>query len=294
MLNFRRRSWQLARCLVTGASSGLGEALAEQLVKAGARVVLTGRSTKRLQAIVDRLIDEGSDPSRIVTIAADLTVEEDCQRLFDEIAGHFEGLDLVINSAGVGADGQFETHDPAVIRQVFEINVFALAEVCRRALPLLSLGSQPAMVNIGSIVARRGLPGRAEYSASKFAVSGLTEALRVEWRRFGIHVLQVNPGFTDTPFDQHIVASTARYSVSRHRRMSPEAVARATLRGVERRKREITLSWQGRLLVLVSTIAPRFVDWGFTRWLFSYFPDAPVLRRDQALTSASSGTRGPK
>jgi NAD(P)-dependent dehydrogenase (short-subunit alcohol dehydrogenase family) len=210
MLNFRRRSWQLARCLVTGASSGLGEALAEQLVKAGARVVLTGRSAKRLQAIADRLIDEGSDPSRIVTIAADLTVEEDCQRLFDEIAGHFEGLDLVINSAGVGADGQFETHDPAVIRQVFEINVFALAEVCRRALPLLSQGIEPAMVNIGSIVARRGLPGRVEYSASKFAVSGFTEALRVEWRRFGIHVLQVNPGFTDTPFDQHIVASTAR------------------------------------------------------------------------------------
>jgi short-subunit dehydrogenase len=294
MLNFRRRSWQLARCLVTGASSGLGEALAEQLVKAGARVVLTGRSAKRLQAIADRLIDEGSDPSRIVTIAADLTVEEDCQRLFDEIAGHFEGLDLVINSAGVGADGQFETHDPAVIRQVFEINVFALAEVCRRALPLLSQGIEPAMVNIGSIVARRGLPGRVEYSASKFAVSGFTEALRVEWRRFGIHVLQVNPGFTDTPFDQHIVASTARYSVARHRRMSPDAVARATLRGVERRKREITLSWQGRLLVLVSTIAPRFVDWGFTRWLLSYFPDAPVLRRDHALIAGPNEARGPE
>jgi short-subunit dehydrogenase len=284
----------MARCLVTGASSGLGQALAEQLVKAGAQVVLTGRSAERLQLIADHLIDAGCAPTRIITVPADLTVEYDCQRLFDEIAGRFEALDLVINSAGVGADGQFETHDPAVLRQIFELNVFALAEVCRRALPLLSHGIQPALVNIGSIVARRGLPGRAEYSASKFAVSGFTEALRVEWRRFGIHVLQVNPGFTDTPFDQHVVASTARYSVARHRRMSSEAVARATLRGVERKKREITLSWQGRLLVMVNTIAPRFVDWGFTRWLLSYFPDAPILRRDHALIPAPNGSRAPE
>lgn len=294
MLNFRRRSWQLARCLVTGASSGLGEALAEQLVKAGARVVLTGRSTKRLQAIVDRLIDEGSDPSRIVTIAADLTVEEDCQRLFDEIAGHFEGLDLVINSAGVGADGQFETHDPAVIRQVFEINVFALADVCRRALPLLTLGNQPVVVNMGSVVARRGLPGRSEYSASKFAVTGFTEAIRVEWRRFGIHVLQVNPGFADTPFDQHLVANTARYSVAHLRVMAPAAVARATISAIERRRREITLTWQGKLLIWVSTIAPRFVDWGLTRWLFKYFPDAPVLQRSSAGYAVSHSAGAPE
>ncbi len=280
----------MARCLVTGASSGLGQALAEQLVKAGVLVVLTGRSAQRLQDIVDRLTDEGCDPSRIVAFAADLTVAEDCQRLFELITSRFGALELVINSAGVGADGQFETHAPAVLRQIFEINVFALAEVCRRALPLLSQGVEPALVNIGSIVARRGLPGRAEYSASKFAVSGFTEALRVEWRRFGIHVLQVNPGFTDTPFDQHVLASTARYSVARHRRMSPEAVARATLKGVERRKREITLSWQGRLLVLVSTVAPDFVDWGFTRWLLRYFPDAPVLHRDGAIIPAPNRT----
>jgi short-subunit dehydrogenase len=132
----------MARCVVTGASSGLGQALAEQLVKAGAQVVLTGRSAERLQAIANYLIDEGSDPSRIVTIPADLTVGEDCQRLFDEITGRFETLDLVINSARIAADGQFETHDPAVLRHVFEINVFALAEVSRRALPLLS----PALV----------------------------------------------------------------------------------------------------------------------------------------------------
>ena len=225
----RHRSWNQSRCLVTGATSGLGRVLAEHLVRAGASVVLTGRSADRLCAVAQRLIEEGANPARLVTISADLTVQDDCQRLFDEVAGRFDALDVLINCAGVGADGQFETHDPTVLQQVFEINVFALADVCRRALPLLTLGNQPVVVNMGSVVARRGLPGRSEYSASKFAVTGFTEAIRVERRRFGIHVLQVNPGFADTPFDQHLVANTARYSVAHLRVMAPDAVARATI-----------------------------------------------------------------
>ena len=278
----RRRSWNGARCLVTGASSGLGKALAERLRPRRARVVLTGRSVERLQAAAQGLIDEGADPARIVTIPADLTIDEDRQRLFDQLAEHFEALDLVVNNAGVGATGQFESHDPAVLRKVFEINVFALAEVCRAALPLLAQGKQPALVNMGSVVARRGLPSRTEYSASKFAVTRLSQALRVEWRRFGIHVLQVNPGFTNTPFDQHAVANTARYTVARHRLMSADAVAIATLRAVERQKREIVLTWQGKLLILVDSMAPRFVDWGFSRWLFLHYPDSPILQRDHS------------
>jgi short-subunit dehydrogenase len=284
----RRRLWNETRCLVTGASSGLGQALAEHLARAGASVILTGRAADRLRLIAESLIEEGTDPERLVTVPADLTVEEDCQRLFDEVATRFDALDLVVNSAGVGADGQFDTHDPAVLRQVFEINVFALVDVCRRALPLLALGNQPVLVNVGSVVARRGLPGRSEYSASKFAVTGFTEAIRVEWRRFGIHVLQVNPGFADTPFDHHVVASTARYSVAHHRVMSAANVARAITSAIERRKRETTLTWHGKLLVLAGKIAPRFVDWGFTRWLLKYFPDAPVLQKSRVSSTISN------
>jgi short-subunit dehydrogenase len=270
------RSWDSARCLITGASSGLGKALAERLVRAGAHVVLTGRSAERLQGVARGLIIEGAEHTRVITIPADLTIEKDRQRLFDQVAERFQALDVVINSAGVGATGQFETHEPTVLRQVFEINVFALAEVCRAALPLLIRGRQPVLVNMGSIVARRGLPGRTEYSASKFAVTGFTEAIRVEWRRFGIHVLQVNPGFTNTPFEWNAVVNTARYSVAHHRVMAADAVAKATLRAVLCRKREITLTRQGRLLILIATLTPRFVDWGFGRWLRRYYPDAIV------------------
>jgi short-subunit dehydrogenase len=280
----QRRSWKDTRALVTGASSGLGRAIAEQLVHQGATVVLTGRSAVKLDAVSHELLQSGASPDRVVTIAADLTVEKDRQRLFDDVTTRFGSLDLVVNNAGVGATGQFDTHDPWVLRRVFEINFFAMAEVCRAALPLLSEGTDPAMVLMGSINARRGLPGRVEYSASKFAVSGFAESIRIEWRRFGIHVLQVNPGFSATAFDDNAVVKTARVSVAEWRTMPPEQVAAATLRAVERRKREITLTTRGRLLVLANRIAPRFVDWGLARWLLRHFPEAPTLRRKKSVT----------
>jgi short-subunit dehydrogenase len=241
-----RRAWNETRALVTGASSGLGQALAEHLVRAGATVLLTGRSVERLEAVVAGLRRDGAVPGRMMTLAADLTVDDDRQRLFSLARSKLDALDLVINNAGVGAAGQFETHDPSVLRQIFELNVFAMAEVCRASLPLLSAGRDPVMVTMGSVNARRALPGRAEYSASKFAVTGFTESIRVEWRRFGIHVLQVNPGFTDTSFDENALINTARVSVRHRRTMSPDYVARATMRAVERHSREITLSWSGK------------------------------------------------
>jgi short-subunit dehydrogenase len=242
-------------------------------------VLLTGRSNERLETAAAQLRAEGADPGRIIVQTADLTVDEDRHRLFEVARERLGGLDLVINNAGVGATGQFDTHDPTVLRQVFDINFFAMAEVCRESLPLLAQGQDPVMVVIGSVNARRALPGRTEYSASKFAVSGFTEAIRVEWSRFGIHVLQVNPGFTNTPFDENAVVNTARISVRDRRTMRPEDVAKATLRAIERHRREITLTWQGKLFVLTGKLAPRFVDWGLKRYVLKLFPDAPVHRR---------------
>jgi short-subunit dehydrogenase len=280
-----RRAWNETRSLVTGASSGLGRAIAEHLVRAGASVLMTGRSAHRLDAVVQRLASEGADASRMITIAADLTIAEDRERLFRLARERFGALDLVINNAGVGATGQFDTHDSSVLRRVFEINVFAMIEVCRESLPLLAAGRDPVMVTMGSINALRALPGRAEYCASKFAVTGFTESIRIEWRRFGIHVLQVNPGFTNTPFDENAVANTARVSVQQRRTMSPDHIASATLKAIEQYKRAITVGWQGALFVLTSKLAPRFVDWGLARWLLKHFPDAPVLQKGKAASS---------
>jgi short-subunit dehydrogenase len=276
------RTWARARCLVTGASSGLGRALAEHLVAAGARVILTSRSRERLDATARTLIAAGADPGAVPTMAADLTRPADRRRILAFAERRFGALDLVVNSAGVGAAGHLDTHDPTVLRTVFEINVFALIEMTRAALPLLRLGDRPTLVNLGSIAARRGIPGRPEYSASKFAVAGFTESIRAEWARFGIKVLLVNPGFTRTEFEQHLIVDTARYSVTHWRTMTADQVARATLRALDRGQNELILSTPGRLLLLVNRIAPRFVDWGFRRWTLHIFPDAPVPNRHRA------------
>ncbi len=272
-----RRDWKDARALVTGASSGLGRAIAEALVRRGARVVLTGRSEARLGEVAAALLRDGADPGRVIVVPADLTVPADRDRLFKIARERLGALELLVNNAGVGATGQFDTHAPWVLRRVFEINFFAMAEVSRAALPLLREGIDPVMLAMGSINARRGIPGRVEYCASKFAVSGFVEALRIEWRRFGVHVLQVNPGFSATPFGENALVDTARVSVASWRTARPEAVAAAALRAVEKKKREITLTARGRSLVLVNRFLPGLVDWGLSRWLLRQYPDSPVL-----------------
>jgi len=275
----RRRTYAGARCLVTGASSGLGRAMAERLAREGARVLLTGRSRDRLDAVVAGLIAEGVDPARLVAEPADLTDVDDRRRAVDRAAGSFGGaLDLAINCAGVGATGQFETHGPDVLRRVFEINVFALAEVTREVRPLLALGDGPALLNVGSIVARRGLPGRVEYSASKFAVAGFTEAIRAEWARFGIRVMLLNPGFTATEFEANLVADTARVKTTSRRVMTADRVADLALRALLRGKDELTLTPSGRLLLAVNRLLPRLVDRGLDRYIRRLFPDGVADR----------------
>jgi short-subunit dehydrogenase len=257
-----------ARCLITGASSGLGRALALELAQAGSRLVLTGRNAERLeQTRLQAIHDNGANPDSLLTVVADLTIPEDRAELFarsDRFLG--DALDLVVNAAGVGAYGRFESHDPEVLRRVFEVNVFALAEVCRLALPRLRRGNRPSLVNFGSIVARRALPGRSEYSASKHAVAALSDSLRAEWAIDRVRVLLVNPGFTATAFESNVLVDTAYVSTSHRRTDTPDRVARATLDAVVRGRNEIDLSLTGRLLLRVNRLSPGFVSWGLARW----------------------------
>lgn len=286
----RRDTFEGVRCIVTGASSGLGRAIAEHLARAGARVLLTGRDAARLDEVIAGLIAAGVDRDKLRAVPADLTTQEGRAAVFAESDAWFAGaLDILVNSAGIGAPGHFETHEPDVLRKVFEINVFALAEMCRLSLERFLEGDQPSLLNVGSINARRALPGRPEYSASKFAVAGFTEAIRSEWAKYDIHVFLLNPGYTDTPFAQNAIVDTAKFSVAKMRRMqTADQVARAALKGLRRGSNEMVLSPPGRALVLVNRIMPRFVDWGLKRWTLRLFPDAPANQKRRKPQSPSS------
>ena len=165
-----------------------------------------------------------------------------------------------MNNAGVGAIGPFETADPQRVRRLMEVNFFALVEMTRAALPLLKQGRRPIIVNISSILGRRGVPYNSEYAASKFAVHGFSESIRAEFFAAGIDVLVVSPGTTDTEFFDQVLESKGGPKWPEHTAVTAETVARATVRAIRRGSHEITPYLWGKVLVLLNRVSPWLVD----------------------------------
>jgi short-subunit dehydrogenase len=200
------------------------------------------------------------------------------------------GLDILVNNAGIGATGHFADVSPERMRKIMEVNFFGLTETTRVFLPLLMKGNRPAIVNISSIAGKRGIPARSEYSASKFAVQGFSEALRAELAKDGIDVLVVCPSLTQTNFSQNMLEQKALVQLDHLRGMTAEQVALATLCAIERGKNEVCLSFKGKLIVLVSRFFPRFADWVTRRKVRSLFPQE-IAARQQKKAAAAAGQR---
>jgi short-subunit dehydrogenase len=174
------------------------------------------------------------------------------------------------------------------LRQIMEVNFFGLTETTRAFLPLLKKGSKPAIVNISSIAGKRGIPARGEYSASKFAVQGFSEALRAELAKDGIDVLIVCPGLTQTNFSRNMLAQKARVKLDHLRGMTSEQVADAALRAIERGNNETILTLQGKLMVLVSRFLPRLADVISRKKVRSLFVEEMAARRQRRGELAAS------
>ncbi len=251
----RRRIHGL-RGILTGSSSGIGSALAANLVRDGARLVVVARREQRLRELCDSL--KGS-PGEIIPLVGDLIDATIQQESIDHAIEMLGGLDLLINNAGVGAMGQFADASPERLRQVMEVNFFAAVELTRRALPALRKGVSPIIVNVSSILGHRGVPGCAEYCASKFALEGFSQSIRAELAREGIDVLVVSPARTKTEFfDRAIDANGTPWPSIRG--MSSEAVARRIVRAIRRGQHQLIISLGGKSLVWVSRLFPGIVD----------------------------------
>jgi short-subunit dehydrogenase len=245
------------RILITGASGGIGRRLAERAAVAGARLVLAARSADRLEELARDLSARGADA---LPVTADVTSEADRRRLLDAAVERLGGLDVLVNNAGVASFGHFADSSEAVLRQVMEVNFFAPAELIRRAAPILMEGRQPAVVNVASMCGRRGLPAWSEYSASKFALCGLTEALRGELARFGIDVLLVVPGLTRSDLGRNLLRNAGRMKIDFEAGMPPERVADAVLAALRRNRTETVLGREARWILRVNRFLPRLVD----------------------------------
>src|SRR5437879_4336055 len=146
------------------------------------------------------------------------------------------------------------------MRKVMEVNFCAAVDMIRAAIPALTLGNQPAIVNIASMCGRRGMPAWPEYSASKFALCGLTEALRGEMARFDIDVLLVLPGLTRDGMSRHLIRSAGRANIAFDEGMPPERVAAGILAALRRNRTETVLGRDARWMLRVNRFFPRLVD----------------------------------
>src|SRR5260370_1136074 len=230
-----------SRMLVAGASQGIGQALAEESARRGAQVLAVARNETLLQEFAARTKARNLS---LHVLAGDVTNPQDRQRMAEFVQSRFGGLDVLVNNAGIGTTGHFAEVSPERLRKIMEVNFFSMTELIRVFLPMLKKGHQPAIVNISSVAGKRGIPARSEYSASKFAMQGFSEALRAELAKDGIDVLVVCPGLTQTNFSRNMLEQKARMPIDHMRGMSPEKVALASLRAIEHGRHEVCLTVQ--------------------------------------------------
>jgi short-subunit dehydrogenase len=284
-----RRSLPGLRVLVTGASQGIGRALAVTAASRGMRVIAAARSQPLLADLAATVRAAGGV---IETVEADVTDPHGRRRMIDSALQHFGGLDVLVNNAGIGATGHFADASAERLRKIMEVNFFGLSETTRACLPLLKQGKTPAVVNISSIAGKRGIPARSEYSASKFAVQGFSEALRAEVDKDGVDVLVVCPGLTQTNFSQNMLEQKALLQMDHLRGMTAEDVAAATLRTLETGRHEVCLTLGGRMLVLVSRFFPRLADRIARRKVRGLFREEIAARRQGSPVRQSMPNHG--
>ena len=269
--------------VITGASSGIGLTTAEMAAEAGARVVLSSRNEDDLRRAADGIRASGGRATFVVADVADAAAVDEIGR---RAIGEFGGIDTWVNNAGLALGGRLEEMPLADKRRLFDVNFWGVVHGCRTALPHLKKQGG-ALINIGSIVSDRASPLLGIYSASKQAVKGYTDALRMELEeeRVPIAVTLVKPSAINTPFIEHAGNYMEVEPEFPPPVYAPEVVARAILRCAERPTREITVGGAGRMITAMGQVAPRLTDvYMESAWFDQQKSDRPARRHpSQAL-----------
>lgn len=247
--------------IITGASSGIGKALATEFASRGANLVLAARQYVTLCEIAQDLQQQYN--IKAVAVQCDVAVETDCEHLIKQAITTFGKIDVLINNAGISMRALFKDADVQVLKTLMDVNFWGMVYCTKYAMPEL-LKTQGSVVGVSSIAGYKGLPGRTGYSASKFAMNGFLDALRVENLKTGVHVLTACPGFTasnirNTALDKQ-GHQQGESTLHEEKMMTAEEVAKIITDGVENRSRTLIMTGQGKLTVLLSKFIPGILD----------------------------------
>jgi short-subunit dehydrogenase len=246
--------------IITGASSGIGLACCKAFSKKGAKVVLAARS---LEVITNLAKDLNSKGYETLAVQTDVTIEEDCKRLIDETVREFGQIDVLVNNAGISMRAIFAKTELGVLKRLMDVNFWGAVYCTKYALPYL-LDSKGSVVGISSVAGVHGLPGRSGYSSSKYALQGFLDTLRVENMKNGLHVMTVIPGFVATEVRKNALladgTSHGKTMRDEGKMMTADKLANSIVKGVEKRIRQFSSSYQGRFTPILKILFPRWVD----------------------------------
>jgi short-subunit dehydrogenase len=247
--------------IITGASKGIGAELARQLAAKGAKLVLGARHEKELEAVAEQCRALGAS---VVAVRCDVALERDCQALIAGAMVAFGRVDTLVNNAGMTMWARFdEIDDLSILEQIMRVNYMGSVYCTAAALPFLK-ETRGRIVGVSSLAGRTGVPTRTGYAASKHAMAGFFDSLRIEMADSGVSVTMIYPGFVATgirenatgPDGKPILVSPVKESAV----MSVEDCARRMVRAIERREREVVMTARGKIGLWLKLLAPSLVD----------------------------------
>jgi short-subunit dehydrogenase len=251
--------------VITGASMGIGEAIADLFADEGASVVLSSRSLDRAEAARERV----GHLERTIAIECDVRNREEVERLGTGAVRRFGRIDIWVNNAGHGLLDSVATMDMDACKEMFDTNLFGALHGLQVAAHHMRQQGGGTIINVSSVAGHIPLPFSAGYSGTKFAMNAMGRAARVELAKYNINVLTVCPGYVKTAFGSNVIKGREYSQVDPNikRGITPERVARATLEGYLKRKRQVVVPWSNKIFIAIYRVSPHVVEWAMKKFM---------------------------